>query len=102
MTKVPRKATALLLFFLPEVSRIPQDLEKCYKEQEICLEGQASSSGFVVKAIELKRWMQTDRRWKRKTVSRLSPTMTDNPRTNSLRNSRADWLKEPKVSMATG
>src|SRR6218665_3832283 len=54
------------------------------------MEGQASSLGFVGKvplnAIRLNRWMETDRRWKRKVVSRLSLTMTDNRRPNSLRN----------------
>src|SRR6218665_2136620 len=45
--------------------------------------------------------MQTERRCKRKAVLRLSPTMTDNRRPKSLRNFRADWLKEPKVSMST-
>ena len=40
------------IIFLPEVSRIPQDLEKnSYKDQEICLEDQAWSSGFVGKVL---------------------------------------------------
>src|ERR1043165_1158920 len=77
-------------------------MKNCYKEQEICLEGQASSAGFAgnmpLNATKLYRWTQTDRRWKRNDVSRLSPPTNDIRRPNSLMNSRTVGLNGPKVS----
>jgi len=73
----------LLFFYTWGIKHLSGFRKNCYKEQEICLEGQASSSGFLGKvplnAIKLKHCIQTDRGWKRKAVSHLSPTITNNP-----------------------
>jgi len=46
--------------------------------------------------------MSIDRRWNRNEVSRQSPDKEVNRRPTSLKKFRADALRGPKVSIATG
>src|ERR1043165_9533809 len=54
------------------------------------------------KATALKRWIITDKPWKKKLVSRVSPVVIDSRRPVSDKKSRTFLLKGPKVSMAIG
>jgi len=51
---------------------------------------------------ELKRCISIERRWNRNEVSRESPDKEVNRRPNSLKKFRADALRGPRVSIATG
>jgi len=55
----------------------------------------------VIKA-ELKRCISIERRWNRNEVSRGSPDKEVSRRTTSLEKFRADALRGPRVSIATG
>src|ERR1043165_5810285 len=54
------------------------------------------------KATALKRWIITDKPWKRKLVSRVSPVVIESRRPVSDKKSRPSLLNGPKVSMAIG
>jgi len=61
----------------------------------------AKQKESVIKA-ELKRCISIERRWNRNEVSRGSPDKEVNRRPTSLKKSRADALRRPRVSIATG
>jgi len=61
-----------------------------------------SSVKPLCKSTELNRCIATDRRWKRKQVSRSSPERLPNLRPSYLRNSKDEELKAPKFSTAIG
>jgi len=61
-----------------------------------------SSVKPLCKSTELNRCITTDRRWKRKLVSRSFPGRLANLRLSSLKNSKDEELKAPKFSIAIG
>ena len=54
------------------------------------------------KSTELKRWIDTESRWKRNERSLSSPEWKLSLRPRSLRNSTADKLNVPRFSTAIG
>ena len=53
-------------------------------------------------ATELKRWIQTEIRWKREDVSRLFPETKETGRPISVKNNKPELFIEPTVSRAGG
>jgi len=67
------------------------------KTAEMTMRSGMSSVKPLCKSTELNRCIATDRRWKRKQVSRSSPERLPNLRPSSLMNSKDEELKAPKI-----